>query len=594
LSDDLRRQQERYAQALAEFKKRDARKSQASEGGLYRFCKYFWPVLEPGRQMIDGWAMEAICAHLEAVAYGEIKRLVINVPPGFSKSLICNVFFPAWLWGPMGLSHARFLAFSYAAHLTERDNAKFRDLVRSLEYQELWGEFTLVKDGEVKVQNNKTGWKFASSVGGVGTGERGDFLVVDDGHNVAEGESDAVRTSTVRWFRESISNRLNDLTEGAIIVIMQRVHELDISGEILSHPELGYTHLFVAMEYEVGRHCTTYLDDGTELWTDPRSEEGELAWPERFPESTLTPFKSLPYMWAGQYQQRPEPRGGGIIKRHYWQYYTPETQLSFGIKPDPSNRNVLRFPPFEYIVASLDSAYTQKEENDPSGFCILGVFYEPDKYMFDPEQKKNVLARGGRPNIMLISAWRKWLELHGEIVERQTNENQGQYIHRAQKNWGLIEWVAHECRKYVVDDLLIEGKASGLSVAQEMKRLYANEKFGVKVVNPQDEETPRRGGSDKVSRLWSVQHLWQDGLIWVPCGNAGTNETPDWQPKDFAQVAIDELAIYPKGYKDISDAMVYALKHLRRADFALRKQEFDIYDTDRRMLKQKLEPLYQV
>lgn len=593
MSDDKRRQQERYAQALAEYRKREARRIQASEGGLYEFVRYFWHILEPGRQMVDGWAMQAICLHLEACAYGEIKRLLINVPPGFSKSLICNVFFPAWLWGPMGMASSRFLSFSYAAHLTERDNAKFRDLVRSPEYKELWGDFALIKEGEVKVQNDKTGWKFASSVGGVGTGERGDYLIVDDGHNVAEGESEPVRTGTVRWFRESISNRLNDLAEGVIIVIMQRVHENDISGEILSHPDLGYVHLFVAMEYEEGRHCTTYLN-GEPFWTDPRSEEGELAWPERFPQETMIPFKSLPYVWAGQYQQRPEPRGGGIIKRHYWKYYTPENQIDFGVKPLHASqvarsRNSIQFPAFDYIVASLDSAYTEKEENDPSGFTIWGVCHLATTY--DPKTKTN---RQGRPVVMLISAWRKWLELHGENVPRRPDESEANYVARAKPHWGLVEWVGYECRRWRVDDLLIEGKASGLSVAQEMRALFGAEEFGVKVVNPRDEESSRRGGSDKVARLWSVQHLWQDGLIYVPCDNAGTEAMPDWQPKDFAQLLIDEMAVYPKSYKDMTDSSVYALKHLRRAEYAIRKQEFDWQEVERLTLKRKLEPLYQV
>ena len=124
---------------------------------------------------VDGWAMQAIAEHLEAVTFGELNRLLINVPPGFSKSLLTNVFWPAWEWGPMDMAHLRGLSFSYAAHLTERDNEKLRTLITSKPYQELWGhQFKLTGDAKIKISNDKMGWQLASSVGGVTTGERAD------------------------------------------------------------------------------------------------------------------------------------------------------------------------------------------------------------------------------------------------------------------------------------------------------------------------------------------------------------------------------------------------------------------------------------
>jgi hypothetical protein len=110
------------------------------QGGLIAFVRYFWHVLEPETKFIDGWVVWAICEHLEAVTAGEISRLLINVPPGAGKSIFVDVFWPAWEWGPMDLSHLRYISFSYAASLTERDNGRFRDLVMSPAYQELWGD----------------------------------------------------------------------------------------------------------------------------------------------------------------------------------------------------------------------------------------------------------------------------------------------------------------------------------------------------------------------------------------------------------------------------------------------------------------------
>jgi hypothetical protein len=156
----------------------DRRQEKKRQKRLINFVRYFWDVLEPVQPFVEGWCLEALCEHLEAVTAGKINRFLANVPPGFMKSLLVNVFWPAWEWGPMDLGHMRYVTFSYASHLTERDNAKFRDLVKSKKYQDMWGDrIQLVEDGKVKVSNTKTGWKFASSVGGVGTGERGNRII---------------------------------------------------------------------------------------------------------------------------------------------------------------------------------------------------------------------------------------------------------------------------------------------------------------------------------------------------------------------------------------------------------------------------------
>src|SRR5579862_8058276 len=129
---------ERFHRTLNEWRGREARKLQSQrgwydengvrQGGLIAFVRYFWHVLEPETPFVDGWPLWAMCEHLEAVTHGEIRRLLINVPPGFCKSMMVNVFWPAWEWGPMGRSHYRYVAFSYSASLTERDNDKFRTI----------------------------------------------------------------------------------------------------------------------------------------------------------------------------------------------------------------------------------------------------------------------------------------------------------------------------------------------------------------------------------------------------------------------------------------------------------------------------------
>src|SRR5262245_16419264 len=139
----------RKRRLLVELQRRIARDEQSRrgwydqdgirQGGLIAFVRCFWHVLEPETKLAEGWPLWAICEHLEAVTFGEITRLLMNVPPGFMKSLLTDVFWPAWEWGPMNKRHYRYVAFSYSASLTERDNDKFRTLVTDPQYRELYG-----------------------------------------------------------------------------------------------------------------------------------------------------------------------------------------------------------------------------------------------------------------------------------------------------------------------------------------------------------------------------------------------------------------------------------------------------------------------
>jgi hypothetical protein len=221
---------------------------------LLQFVRYFWHSLEPKtRPLIEGWPLEAICDHLEAMTFGDIpsNRLLINVPPGFMKSLLVDVFWPAWEWGPCNMPHMRYIAFSYSDGITTRDNNKMVRLILSPAYQRLWGDrFKLTKLGERRVENDQTGYKVATSVGGLSTGERGDRVILDDPHNVIKAESELEREKTVRFFRESMSNRLND-ERSAIVIIMQRLHGGDVSGDVLAR-ESDYCHLMIPMYFELG------------------------------------------------------------------------------------------------------------------------------------------------------------------------------------------------------------------------------------------------------------------------------------------------------------------------------------------------------
>ena len=277
---------------------------------LSGFVKEAWHVLEPTARYAHNWHIDAICEHLEAVTDGRINRLLINVPPGSSKSLLVSVMFQAWEWGPCGLASQRYLTTSFNDIPVKRDTRKCRDLMLSDWYQALWPEVQLNRTGETSFSNTRTGTREGVSFGSL-TSQRGDRLIVDDPHSTETAESATERVATTRRFREGAQNRLNDQERSAMIVIMQRLHEEDISG-VIQEVGMDFVHLMLPMEYEPERKCYTSIG-----FEDPRTEEGELLDPIRFPRDVVEKLKRDmgSYAFAGQYQQRPSPRSGGMFQR---------------------------------------------------------------------------------------------------------------------------------------------------------------------------------------------------------------------------------------------------------------------------------------
>jgi predicted phage terminase large subunit-like protein len=285
---------------------------------LREFVRQAWHIVEPSTPFVPGWHIDAIVEHLEAVTRGEIRNLLINVPPRHMKSLLVSVFWPAWEW--IRWPERRWLYSSYGAQLSIRDSIKCRRLIESPWYQHHFGHvFALTSDQNTKgrFDNNRSGYRLSTSVGGAATGEGGDRIVCDDPHNVQEAESDAVRKATLDWFDVVMSTRVNDPKTAAKVVVMQRCHQQDLSGHLIEQG--GWEHLCLPAEFD-GAACTTSLG-----WSDPRTEHGELLWPDRFGPKEVADLKvSLgSYAAAGQLQQRPSPSGGGVIKRHWFRYWQP-------------------------------------------------------------------------------------------------------------------------------------------------------------------------------------------------------------------------------------------------------------------------------
>lgn len=495
---------------------------------LIGFAKNFWHVVEPKSVMFkEGWAIRAIFEHLEAVTYGHmiddadraavaqriIQNLLMNVVPGILKSMGSKVFWPAWWWGPMEQPWMRFISASYSSQLSERDALKLLQLIRSDVYQRLYPHVKISPDQSAKTNFHTTarGFMMTTSVSGVGTGARSDVFIIDDPNSVQQAESDAIRRSTNLWFTEVVPTRINDPMKSSIVVIQQRTHGNDVSGVILAeNQDKEYEHLCMPMEFEEANKCKTRIG-----WEDPRQKEGELVFPERFPQDWVFKKKKKmgPYAVAAQFQQRPSPRGGGIIALDDWEIWEED-----------------EYPQMEFILDILDTNYNEEEQedNDYNGYVKLGVFRD---------------RLTSQPNVMLMYSWRdRELKLHG-LVEK------------IEKSTRMSGMQAHK--------LLIENKSKGSVVTSEIQRLFANT-VPVSLVNRtghRGRSTPLSMRGDKVALAYAVQHLFHERFIHRP-------------KRSWATAVAIELAELPKGlHDDLADPMTIGLNWLRMSGFLLMPKE---------------------
>jgi predicted phage terminase large subunit-like protein len=313
---------------------------------LADFARMAWPVLEPATPLCWGWALDAICEHLEAVTDGDIRRLLMTVPPGSMKSLLTGVIWPAWEWGPCAMPEMRYLGTAHKQELAVRDSMKCRRLIQSKWYQDRWPvNLTSDQNAKTKFENDATGFREAMAFTSM-TGSRGDRVILDDPHSVDDANSAVKLSADVVTFREALPSRVNN-GQSAIVIIMQRLNEADVASVAV---DLGYDHLCIPMRYEKGR-SKWKVGSG-----DPRSVDGELMFPERFSETQVSELERTmgSYATAGQLQQRPAPRGGGIIKEAWFNYYrdTP--------------------PALEWRSIYADTAQKTGQENDYSVFQCWG------------------------------------------------------------------------------------------------------------------------------------------------------------------------------------------------------------------------------
>ena len=305
---------------LANLPTRDEIAAERARRRLAEFIRQAWSQVEPGTPYTHGWHVDAIAEHLEAVSSGAIRRLVINIPPRHAKSLTVAVFWPAWDW--LSTPSRQFLSASYAIVLSRRDAVRARRLIEGPWYQARWGgRFVLAEDQNEKTryENDKGGYRIATSTGGSATGDGGDILILDDPHKVQDAQSDTIRENDLDWWRETWSTRLNDPRKSCEVIIMQRLHERDVTGHVLAEVG-GFEHLMLPARFDPERRCTTSIG-----WSDPRTSAGELLWPERYDsaELALIEKKLGSYGAAGQMAQQPAPSGGGLFKSWWLRFWIP-------------------------------------------------------------------------------------------------------------------------------------------------------------------------------------------------------------------------------------------------------------------------------
>lgn len=342
---------------------------------LHTFVRSAWPIVEPTTAFVDGDHIRTICAHLEALTNDQFDDLLLNIPPRYMKSLLVSVFWPAWVWTrDVG---ARFLYASYSQKFATRDSVKTRRIVESPWYQRLWPGVRIVSDQNEKMRFDLVGggFRLATSVTGGSTGEGADYLVADDPHNAKEIWSETKRLGVIEWWDDVMSSRTGRKATNKRVVVMQRLHEQDLSGHLLAERDT-YVHVFLPQEYDPnlkpGRPGQPPRTRASPLGrVDWRTTPGELLWPQRFTPAVVARIKlnTSAYAYGGQYQQVPSPPEGELFRRLNWRFWEPPDE-DFGpiIRklPDGSRRVMIaRKLPFEveYYFQTWDFSFKGRAQS---------------------------------------------------------------------------------------------------------------------------------------------------------------------------------------------------------------------------------------
>jgi predicted phage terminase large subunit-like protein len=419
------------------------------------FVKKAWTILHPNRPLIWSWHYDYLCEQLTLLKQQRLRRLIVNIPPRTLKSTLVTILYPVWVW--VTQPDHNFLTASYSLDLSTEHSVMRRNVLQSAWFQRLWGDkFQLAGDRNQVGQfmNDRRGQMIATSVGATAMGRGCDTAILDDPVSADQALSDAERTRANNWIDATLRSRLNDPATGAIILVMQRLHELDPTGFLLEQEPGVWTHTRIRLEAE---------ED--ETWTFPISgrvvqrKTGEILMPDRFPPATVEQLRARRLVFAGQYQQRPAPAEGNLIKRNEVRYYG-------GIDPRTGQPDEELPKHFDLKLISVDCAFKDLANSD---FVAIGV-----------------IGTKGRKRFVL-NVVNKHLDAaatEGEI-RRQRDAN------------------------YPIRAVIVEDRANGPAVIQRLKVNIP----GVVQINPQ-------GG--KIARMFAAAPEWQAGDWYVDRNAAWT------------------------------------------------------------------------
>jgi predicted phage terminase large subunit-like protein len=358
----------------------------ATEIATYRsdfleFAKYMFHEMR-GAPMKEAEFHRDICDKLERCVLGSVKRLIINIPPRSGKTEFAVKLFMAWCMG--NWADSEFIHASYSKTLAALNTAGVRAIMQHESYEKVFGKPNLRNDSNAKdhFRTKEGGVVYAAgtdgTLTGLGAGKMrdtfGGAIIIDDPHKASEAASDTMRQNVLDWFSVTMESRLNN-QNAPIIVIMQRLHEEDLSGWLLDGGN--------GEEWE-------------HLCIEAIKPNGESFWPDNsnFTLETLRrKEKANSYVFAGQYMQRPAPIGGGILKDAWWRYWSDKPMSGAVVLPKLLNRTIY-----------ADTAQKTKEENDFSVFQCWGTDKEGRKYLLD-----QIRGKWEAPELMTQARafWRK-------------------------------------------------------------------------------------------------------------------------------------------------------------------------------------------
>lgn len=475
------------------------------ERSLAEYAKLCWPYMHgtKGIPFIDTWHNSCVAEHLQALVEGQIKKLLISIPPGHAKSSYAAVFLPTWGWLQKPEWKMAFGSYNYTNVL--RDAEYCVKLIKSKWWQQRWGDqFNLVKTAFRDIQNSMGGRRMGVSVGGHTLGIRAQLICADDPLNIKEADSEVARAKVQSWWTGGMRTRGD--VDRVELVIMQRLHDYDLIGYLQAEIG-GYQELILPSEYIPSRKCVTLTVDGTKFWEDPRKEEGELLFPEKYPKSYLLEQEGhtdrTRNEYASMFQQDPVQPGGNIIKKKWFHFYTctPEEQYAKCTR----------------AILSCDLAMKDKETSSFSVVQIWGIW---------------------KTRICLIDQTRRRVGFTEKVAT----------IKSMIEKWNAADGPGISAK-------LIEDKASGPDVIDVLKDLIPG-------------MIPFDGNDDKEERMNAISYLWEAGNVYVPGKRTKAEdevEKIDWALTPWMLDWYDEVTRFPKSaFSDQAVTMSQALVYISR------------------------------